>query len=78
MGFLQHDFFCSPLSFSPSLALVDLRKKEEWVFYRTPRARVIHSRVLLPASSRSECRVDRQRERESELWGKLEGEHYSE
>ena len=28
------DVFCSPLSFSPYLALVDLRKKEEWVFYR--------------------------------------------
>merc|ERR1711934_888737 len=71
----------SLLLFSPSSALISSRWVESLLYNMLCAPHVIYSRLLLPASSRSECRGDRQREREScasWLCGKLEGEHYSE
>ena len=54
----------SLLLFSPSSALISSRWVESLLYNMLCAPHVIYSRLLLPASSRSECRVDRQREKE--------------
>ena len=75
------DVFCSPLSFSPSLALVDPRKKNGCFTGQCAHVLFIHASfsLLLPALSAEQ--IDRERDREScasRLFEKLEGKHYSE